>query len=317
MSSILSPPSSAMSRKVEDASQQAIKPSENLMSTSIDVDDAKDQIGFFSLPPELRNKIMDLVLVPGDVYLRLPPFTSRKLSMENPSTRSQFRIGAQLLATNRQAYNEGRVKYYSMNRFHLPSLSLSDCQYILNRYQTKNLEMVRHVTLDCYLTQFLNEDMVKDIEESLIPKKLMEENGRLDYDQHYWYPAILRRLFRVWGAKLHLIRRYFPHLESLIISQEVHELEADEQSGGSTRHKNPRIEQCIFEGSALQEDFEPLDNLTGEVQRNHPHSVAVHRIFSAARESALELERSIDAIGWEKTKTSLMTRAEADGLVSG
>lgn len=331
-----------MSHKVEDGSQQATKSLENLMSASNDMEDAKDQTGFFSLPAELRNKIMDLVLVPGDVYLSLPPSMAPKLPMDDPSTRSQFHIGAQLLATNRQAYSEGRVKYYSMNRFHLPSLSLSDCQYILNRYQTKNLEMVRHVTLGCYLTQCLNEDMVKHIEEELIPlmKRLMEENGRVDYDQHHWYSALLKPLFRVWSEKLHLIRCKFPHLESLIISQEVHELdadeqggfphlepliisqevhelEADEQGGGSTRHKNPRIEQYIFEGSALQEDFELLDSLTGEVQRNHPDSVTLYRIFSATRGSALRLERSINAIGWEKTKIWLMTRAEADCLVSG
>ena len=297
-----------MSRKVEDASQQAIKSSENLMSPSNDVEDAKDQTGFFDLPAELRNKIMDLVLVPGDVYLRLPPSTSRKLSMENPSTRSQFSIGAQLLATNRQAYNEGRVKYYSMNRFHLPSLSLSDCQYILNRYQTKNLEMVRHVTLGCYLTQFLNEDMVKNIEENVIPlmKKVMEDNGRGDYDQHHWFPALLRPLHRVWVEKLHLICRKFPHIESLIINQGEHELDADEHGGGITRHKNPGIRQYVFEGSALEEDFKLLVSLPGEVQRNHPDSETLYRIFYAARGSALHLERSIKAIGWEKTKTWLM-----------
>ena len=291
------------------------------MAASNNVEVAKEKIGFFSLPAELRNKIIDLVLVPGVVYLWLPPWATLKPLMANTSTRGRFRIGAQLLATNRQAYTEGRAKYYSMNRFHLPSLSATDCQYIINRYQTKNLEMIRHVTLGCYLTQYLDEEIVKYIEWKI------KKNGRVGYNKTRWYSRLIKvcrelygptahstnsrllgLLLRVWTEKLDLIRCTFPLLESLVISQEICELNTDEQNGGTLQYKDPRIEHYNFEGSALQEDLKCLDNLIKELRTKYKDMKLFHRIFIAAHESALRLERSINVFGWEKTKTWLMIR---------
>ncbi len=49
------------------------------------------QIDYPSFPPEIRNKIMEFVLMPGDIH---PPYS---------------RNGVQLLATSRQNYEDGHV----------------------------------------------------------------------------------------------------------------------------------------------------------------------------------------------------------------
>jgi len=85
------------------------------------------QIDYPSFPPEIRNKIMEFVLVPGDIH---PPYS---------------RNGVQLLATSRQNYEDGHVMYYSDNVFHIPRGR--DPRRLLDKYQQKHLQLVRRVTL--------------------------------------------------------------------------------------------------------------------------------------------------------------------------
>lgn len=306
-----------MSERVEDALQQATKSLQRLMSAAKDVEVAREKAGFFSLPAELRNKIMDLVLVPGDVYLRLPASMAPYHYMSNPSIRSQFRLGAQLLATNRQAYNEGRAKYYSMNRFHFPSLSASDCQCILNRYQIRNLEMVRHFTLGCYITQLSNKDMVQNIEEKIGP--LINENGRLSHRLNplFYGICIQKPLYTVWKEKLLLIRRIFPHLDSLVILREImeyeYEFEIPGAESGSENHES-MFEQLVFQGSCAQEEFERLGNLNGLGLESEWNVTSLYMIFTAARVTSTKIESRLDEVGWEKTKQWLLTGGEINGL---
>lgn len=106
-------------------------------------------MGFFALPGEIRNRIMQLVLCPGHIYLRSKPAASNHhISYSNdPASATRSPPGIQLLATCRQAYNEGRALYYSGNVFHLPPGPLSATEAILNKVQPESLSLIRRVNL--------------------------------------------------------------------------------------------------------------------------------------------------------------------------
>ncbi len=85
------------------------------------------QIDYPLFPLEIRNKIMEFVLVPDDIH---PPYS---------------RNGVQLLATSRQNYKDGHVMNYLDNVFHIPR---GRCYLrLLNNYQPKHLQLIRRVTL--------------------------------------------------------------------------------------------------------------------------------------------------------------------------
>lgn len=95
------------------------------------------QIDYPLFPPEIRNKIMEFALVPGDIH---PPYS---------------RNGVQLLATSRQNYEDGHVMYYSDNVFHIPRGR--DPRRLLDKYQLKHLKLIRHVKLTCTILDIYEE----------------------------------------------------------------------------------------------------------------------------------------------------------------
>ena len=71
----------------------------------------KQPVGFMSLPPEIRNKIMQLALAPGKFQiLRLGGERSPRAT-----------VAPQLLATCSELYKEGRDVFYCDNLFILPT----------------------------------------------------------------------------------------------------------------------------------------------------------------------------------------------------
>jgi len=91
---------------------------------------------YFALPGEVRNQIMNLVLKPGDIHF---PQTSTK--------DTQSLSGFQFLASNRQAYTEGRSIFYSASTFHLPPGPVSYTKSMFDLYQPQSLALLRRVTL--------------------------------------------------------------------------------------------------------------------------------------------------------------------------
>lgn len=74
---------------------------DTLEKTTID----QRYFSFFTLTAEIRNIIMQYILVPGSVHLRQPENQYRRTS------------GFQFLATCRQAYDEGHAMFYSLNTY--------------------------------------------------------------------------------------------------------------------------------------------------------------------------------------------------------
>ena len=104
---------------------------------------------YLSLPGEIRNRIMDYALAPGDVYLatKADPanWTGSKASTsgcDGPTS------GCQMLATCKQVYMEGHEAFYAGNNFHLPP---GPVEGFLKWYETlkpKHRELIRSVTID-------------------------------------------------------------------------------------------------------------------------------------------------------------------------
>ncbi|KAF6227773.1 hypothetical protein HO173_011991 [Letharia columbiana] len=110
------------------------------------------RLSYFSLPGEVRNKIMDHVLVHGDIYPR-KPILGTTASIESPP-------GIQLIATCRQAYLEGHALFYSSNTFHLPPSMTFEWS---NRLQAKHKAMIKRIGITLGLVQ-LTPAMLSQIE---------------------------------------------------------------------------------------------------------------------------------------------------------
>ena len=91
---------------------------------------------------------MDLVLAPGHIYLRSGPTSSTYNSYgKDPDEAVPAPPGIQLLATCKQAYQEGHMLYYSSNVFHLPPGPPDVTKAVLRRFQPKHLPLIRRISL--------------------------------------------------------------------------------------------------------------------------------------------------------------------------
>ena len=106
---------------------------------------AAPRITYFSLPRELRDKIMTYALQPGDIYL--PSNSASKMTNS----------GVQLLATCRQAYAEGYELYYRGNTFHLGPCSFTGMKQILEAYQPKHIAIMPRLMIECSIKDVSSE----------------------------------------------------------------------------------------------------------------------------------------------------------------
>ena len=128
----------------------------------------QQSVGYFSLPLEIREMIMELVLGLGDVYLdkpkpRKPDHKPSRFQgalhraiktvskyKDKPSnlTRIPQPPGFQLLATCKQVCAEGHAVFYSSNIFFLPSGSVDHARDSLKALQPQHRQMIRVLGLD-------------------------------------------------------------------------------------------------------------------------------------------------------------------------
>ena len=216
---------------------------------------------YFALPPETRNQIMEYVLHPGDVYIR-PTNGSRhnEQALKSPSSRfrrfvnsmttfsrhlsgkarrvtthsTDLRLkrgfttqqpGFQLLATCKQAYNEGHRMFYAMNTFHLPPGPVNNIDGWYPNLQPKHQKMIRTICIDLNLADLTCGGM-DAVERSAGSRR----GGRPDNnDGHLWsYEAIYQLELRVWTKVLSLYccttaqnLRGFVELERVIVQSSV------------------------------------------------------------------------------------------------
>lgn len=149
---------------------------------------ASPSSSYLPFPPELRNKILFLALTGGHVYLR-SSFSSQKLSHKSTSANSSFKSApaVNLLATCRQAYDEGHVMFYSENVFHLPRGRCAEMEKMLAKIKPEHLAMMKYVVLRLSPLD-LTPSVLLELEEASPTSSLVYDIGAA--------------LFGMWLAKL-------------------------------------------------------------------------------------------------------------------
>ena len=105
----------------------------------------KPKVGFLSLPGEIRNKIMDYALVPGEIYLSTK---CQPIDIHSKTKTRLFVPGCQLLATCKQAYLEGHESFYGLNNFHLAHGPLFVSMNYFASLNARHQDLIKHVTID-------------------------------------------------------------------------------------------------------------------------------------------------------------------------
>ena len=162
------------------------------------------KLSFFSLPGEIRNKIMNLVLVPGDVYPHTPvPKISTRVPISAANVES--RSGVQLIATCRQAYDEGHVLFYSSNTFHLPATETFEWS---DRLQPKHKYLIKRISITIGPNE-LDASMISHIEEEAYMFRILnssefgdESDGVLEAEYNAIEQAVKNTFGKAWNSKM-------------------------------------------------------------------------------------------------------------------
>ena len=125
------------------------RPQHTLQTIALSSYERQDSVGYFSLPMEIRDSIMELVLTVGDIQLQFTEIDKKmedmmneveqRLGMPFDDFKGHFELGQhsnlqppglQFLATCKQACAEGFKVFFSTNIFFLPYGPLENtCRY--------------------------------------------------------------------------------------------------------------------------------------------------------------------------------------------
>ena len=241
------------------------------------------QLGFFSLPGEIRNTIMHLVLVPGEVHIRATKERGVKADIhhlwwdavqrfparipERPVTPSL--PGFQMLATCKLAYGQYHEMFYSSNTFFLPPGRLGETlQHFVINLQAEHVNMINRIGVTMGLED-LTPAVFKQVQD------IMSHNvGYLPPDQvgPAWGIAVQVLLSDIWLEKLAFLR----HTRGLKAVKLVTEDDVLEIEGSQLRRA---LEGIGGDGDDFQTCAKEVVTLVGRAQRNVKSMVAerMHR----------------------------------------
>lgn len=172
------------------------------------------KIGFATMPPEVRIKIMENALV-----------MEKGVKIRRDGNDNDDELpGAQLLATCQQFYVEGCEMFYQRNVFFLPPgpLQLSN-QYFTTDLHHRHRHMITHYCIQLSfqdLTLELWEKSQSFFRQAMVarPELLSEEDFELSDVESVW--AIRGPLCRLWASKIHLLSGMSSMTETCIESVE-------------------------------------------------------------------------------------------------
>ena len=245
---------------------------------------------FFGLPPEIRNQILNYLLVPGEVDVKKSSHTettfipadghTRRVILEARSSGrlKQFispKSGLPFLATCRQAYAEGRTYYYGQNTFFLAPGGIRNTLDLAKAVQPRNLELIAYIGIKFDVTDLGPREYGSVLDACIGTGNI--NGARIDANTA---GSVATRLLRViWFGKLRWIYRHYwqsvreIHLESprqtVIISIEdlrtrlhdihmlgVHGYQVDREAGAFLRGANRVAKEAV---SARFRTMEPRD----------------------------------------------------------
>ncbi|KAL6712938.1 hypothetical protein ACLMJK_009493 [Lecanora helva] len=153
-----------------------------------EMSEQKKPIGFLDLPPEIRNQILEYVLVPGEVHVRpllrpqqeqedpdsvakrlledpLHPlntlYSALTLKREKQISKAGTHPGFQVLAACKQTLSEGRSMCYEGNTFYLPPGPLERTCEWLGGIQPGHRAMIKNVCIELSLADLTPEMLAK------------------------------------------------------------------------------------------------------------------------------------------------------------
>ncbi len=212
------------------------------------------RVGYFSLPAEIRNMIMELILVnvPGYILLtasepenrhcrpgalqgkikRVVETVSKRNSRDSKSTRTFVPDGFQLLATCKQACAEGHTIFYSSNTFHFPPGPLDNTHRALKTLQPQHHAMIKSVGIRMHLED-LTLAVFEDIHFEMRGRYLSNLMARPNAAQAVrWGTLATKRLMRIWVQKSAFLLAHwdgYPVLENAFPSDAGEESEAQDE----------------------------------------------------------------------------------------
>lgn len=170
------------------------------------------QFDFFSLPIEIRNEIMRLVLVPGEIHILTAKERGVKAKIQRvwdtvqafPKSQQSLPImpslpGFQVLSTCKLVYGANHEMFYSSNTFFLPPGPLEETlHHFSNTLQAEHVNMITRVGVTLGI-QDLTPPVFKQAQD------IMSYNlQRLPSDQvgRAWGVAVQAHLSDIWQRKL-------------------------------------------------------------------------------------------------------------------
>lgn len=149
------------------------------------------RLSYFSLPGEVRNKIMGYVLV-GGTLTPCKSVSEAPTRSQDTAARVDLRLGVQFIATCKQAYVEGHGLFYSTNTFHLPP----KIPFLWpERLQAKHKAMIERIRITIGLAE-LTPSMLNQVQSNMV--------GHTGYSS-VWASAVLDVLVEEWKAKMRYI----------------------------------------------------------------------------------------------------------------
>ena len=184
------------------------------------------------LPPEIRNRIMQFVLVPGDIYLpgrpssiitkarrnlrakdpieavvrRIHfPYLSMVLDEHQARQDIELKYGCQVLATCKQLYCEGHAMFYSLNTFHLAPGPLCISANYFDNLQPHHSALIKHIAVGFGMAD-VTPILVSELRAKVSGKSISSSTPRRDVT------AVTRHLreasMKTWSSKLMWLRSW-------------------------------------------------------------------------------------------------------------
>lgn len=253
-------------------------------------------IGYFSLPPEIRNMIMELVFVPGQVLLddfkpikrdhksfllqgalhRMIKPVSKRSNKESKSKSVLQPPGFQLLATCRQICAEGYPVFYSSNVFFLPPGPLENTHRSLTNLQPQCRAMIRTVGIVMTL-QDLTPAVFEQIKHDMQARygKAVANTPNLAQATR-WSESVEKELACIWKEKLIHVLTHSKKLKFLRLRFDYNEESEDSNAEDMTQtvdffeevddilHWSPEVRSSVWRAKRhVREEVEDIIAMHG------------------------------------------------------
>ncbi|CAF9943775.1 MAG: hypothetical protein ALECFALPRED_001233 [Alectoria fallacina] len=246
-------------------------------------------VGYFSLPLEIRNMIMELVLVPGQVFVgdynhikrdhkssvlqgtlyRMIKTDSKHSGRDSKSTRVRHPPGFQLLATCKQACAEGHAVFYTSNVFFMAPGPLENTHRCLKALKPQLRAMIRKVGITMSLIDLtpsvfeqVHHEMRVRYGNNIVVRPSLVQGTR-------WSELVEKQLRDIWKEKLDYILTHFRNVKLLriVVPEDSRESQAEDlaepsalfEEMGDTIYEGPKIRNALWRATkCVREDVEDM-----------------------------------------------------------